>query len=222
MDLSKYEMHILAQHGEDGVIIQLLNLLGTTNKFCVEFGIALQEGNTLILNRDGWKCLWMDGAGDGNLIKIEHITAENINDLFAKYGVPKEFDLLSIDIDTNDYWVWKAISGYSPRIVVVEYNSKIPPTESLSIAYDPNAHWAFDDYMGASLLAMYNLGKEKGYTLVYCESSGTNAFFVRNDLIKDIFETKSCAELYKPPSYGPIVNGQHTGHRESNRKMIPV
>ena len=66
-------------------------------------------------------------------IKNERITAENIQDLFQKYHVPKKFDLLSIDIDYNDYWVWKSIVDYFPRVVIIEYNSSIPPSESRAV-----------------------------------------------------------------------------------------
>ena len=221
-DITKYEYRTGAQHGEDGIIAHILSKIGTTNKFCVEFGIHITEGNTLEMKKQGWNCLWMDGGGDGQVIKRERITAENINDLFKKYNVPPEFDLLSIDIDSNDYWVWKALQGYSPRVVVIEYNSKVPPTESLSIAYNPNYVWPGDDYMGASLLAMCKCGEAKGYTLIGCESSGTNAFFVRNDLIEGNFEKRSIAELYRPPQYGQVVNGKYTGHPASRNKMIPV
>lgn len=141
----------------------------------------------------------MDANGDGEKIKKEFITAENINQLLQKYRVPREFDLLSIDIDSNDYWVWKAIDNYSPRVVVIEYNSCIPPNESKTIKYDPNARWDGTDYFGASLLALAKLGKSKGYSLVYCESSGVNAFFVRNDLIKN-----------------------YIGYPKSNRPMVEV
>lgn len=74
-------------------------------------------------------------------IKNERVTAENIQNLFKKYNVPESFDLLSIDIDYNDYWVWKAITDYSPRVVVIEFNSSIPPNESRVVPYDPDAYW---------------------------------------------------------------------------------
>jgi hypothetical protein len=221
-EINKYEKKITSQNGEDGIIQYILSKIGTTNKFCVEFGIHAHEGNTVHLRKSGWNCLWMDGGGDGNIVKRERINAENINELFAKYSVPKEFDILSIDIDSNDYYVWKAITGYNPRMVIIEYNAKIPITESLSVAYDPNGVWKGDDYMGASLLAMFNLGKKKGYTLVACDTSGTNAFFVRNDLVPGNFEVKGIEELYCPPNYGEIVNGRHIGHRDSGRKMVKV
>ncbi len=200
-NINLFEQTFYSQNGEDGIIKIIFDRIKTTNKFCVEFGIHPYEGNTIYLKKKKWNCLWMDGNGDGKNIKKEYITAENINELFAKYNVLKEFDLLLIDIDFNDYWIWKAIDGYSPRVVVIEYNSSFPPTESKVVKYDPNAVWDGTNYFGASLLALVKLGESKGYTLVGCDSRGINAFFVRNDLIKDNFEIKDIKELYKSPKY---------------------
>jgi len=149
----------------------------------------------------------------------ECVTAENIQALFRKYQVPRVFDLLSIDIDGNDYWVWKTIADYHPRVVVIEYNSTIPPTESKSVPYDPNYMWdGSTNYFGASLLALARLGDQKEYTLVGCDSSGTNAFFVKQELVRGRFLVKDVLPLYRPPS---AFDGQ--GHpRDPVRKMIEV
>ena len=152
-------------------------------------------------------------------IKNERVTTENIQNLFQKYNVPKFFDLLSIDIDYNDYWVWKSIIDYSPRVVVIEYNSAIPPTESRAVSYDPEAIWDGTNYFGASLLALSNLGQQKGYTLIGCDSNGVNAFFCKSELITDK-KIKNIQSLYMPPKYGQIVNGKHVGH-PPNKKQIP-
>ena len=154
-------------------------------------------------------------------IKREKVTAENIEKLFQKYNIPKKFDLLSIDIDFNDYWVWKAITNYHPNVVVIEFNSSLPPTESSVVQYDPEAIWDGTNYFGASLLALQNLGHTKGYTLLGCDSNGVNAFFCKNDLIDGI-KINDIQYLYKPPKYGKIVNGIHIGHPPSDKKMIKI
>ena len=154
-------------------------------------------------------------------IKNERVTSENIQQLFKKYNVPKSFDLLSIDIDFNDYWVWKSIVDYIPRVIIIEYNSSIPHTESKVVPYDSEAIWDGTNYFGASILALKNLGVVKGYTLVGCDSNGVNAFFCKSDLLKN-FQIQNIDNLYRSPQYGEIINDVHIGHPISNKKMIEV
>lgn len=123
--LCDFESRTYSQNGEDGVIARLFEVLGATNRFFVEFGTGPdgRERNTRLLEEQGWQGLLMDrSAAERNPgIRREFISAENINELFAKYGVPEEFDLLSIDVDGNDYWIWKALRDvYRPRVVVIE------------------------------------------------------------------------------------------------------
>jgi hypothetical protein len=222
-DITRYERRIGSQNGEDGVLEAILAKIGTTNRYFVEFGSGnLSECNTVYLARwKGWKGLWMDTTylDQRGRVKQECITAENVEALFRKYQAPREFDLLSIDIDGNDYWVWKAITNYHPRVVVIEYNATIPPTESKTIPYDTNYMWdGSTNYFGASLLALKRLGEQKGYTLIGCESSGTNAFFVRQALVQDRFIVQDGVTLYRPPS---AFDGQ--GHpRDPVRSMVEV
>lgn len=212
-DICDFEQTIYSQNGEDGILKMIFSKIGTTNKYCVEFGAGngWWFSNVYYFITKGWDSLQMDkGWVHSPLLKIkkrrnikadvknEFVTPENIEILFKKYNVPNEFDLLSIDIDSYDYWVWKAIKNYSPRVIVIEYNVKIPITESKTMKYDSEHCNKSSDYFGASLLALYNLGKEKGYTLLGCESKGANAFFLRNDVIKDCFEIKTVEEIYKP------------------------
>ena len=224
-NINIFEQKIYSQNGEDGILKIIFNKIGVTNKFCVEFGVG--DGTVCntryLIEKQGWDFLHMDqGKNLPPSIKKESVTAENVNSLFKKYKVPKEFDLLSIDIDSNDYWVWKAIGEYSPRVVVIEYNASIPPAESKAIKYDPMAHWDGTNYFGASLLALANLGQTKGYTLIGCDSRGIDAFFIKNGLIKNNFVIKSVKETYRPPRYGKKINGKHIGHPLSNKLMIPV
>ena len=92
------------------------------------------------------------------------------------------FDLLSIDVDYNDYWVWRAIidAGWRPRVVVVEVNAKIPWPESITVTYNATAEWDGTEYHGASMEAMRRLGRTAGYLMVHCESHGVNCFFVHD------------------------------------------
>ena len=158
-DLESYESRTYSQNGEDGILARVFEVLGTTNRFFVEFGVGTdgEQRNTRLLERRGWRGLLLDHQANSQYPTIhrEHVTVENINRIFAKYGVPYEFDLLSIDIDGNDYWVWNALSErYNPRVVVIEYNSQISIHESRTIAYDPEFRWNGTTYYGASLFAL--------------------------------------------------------------------
>ena len=146
------------------------------------------------------------------------ITRENINELIGQ-RFSGEIGLLSVDIDGNDYYVWEAIEVISPRIVVTEYNAKFPPPLKWSIAYDPNQLWDYSDYQGASLAALAELGSRKNYQLVGCNINGTNAFFVRQDLLKGLFlESPDPMVYYHPPRYY-LMEGfrQMSGHRPDPR-----
>lgn len=219
-DINKYEKKINSQNGEDGIIEIIFNTIGITNKFFVEFGVHKTQCNTLYLkNSKGWGGLWIDGNGDGNIIKKEFITKDNINDLFKKYNTPPDFDLLSIDIDGNDYYIWEELK-YSPRVLIMEYNSHIPPTESKSIVYDETHTWKGDDYYGASLLALVNLNIKKGYTLIGCDTTGTNCFFIRNDCMLDRFSVRDIKELFREPKFRGHTG--KIGHPKSDKKMINI
>lgn len=227
-DIHDFESKKYSQNGEDGIIEAVFSKIGTTNRFLVEFGVDGVEGGTEFNGRklieEGWDALLMDGGRypHQSAVKHEYITADNINELFAKYHVPAQFDMLSIDIDSNDYWVWKALSTkYQPRLVIIEYNGHPGPTAAKSVAYEPDLTWDGTDYFGASLMAMVKLGRTKGYTLIGCESRGVNSFFIRNDLKKH-FTIRKPESLYVAPGYGTLVDGQWSGHPKSAREMIDV
>ena len=131
--------------------------------------------------------------------------------IFTDHGVPTEFDLLSIDIDGNDYWVWESLHVYKPRLVIIEYNSSYPPPQKMVIPYNPSFTWDGTDYFGASLTSLALLGTRLGYALLGTDSRGVNAFFIREDLLS--ISTLRLQELppeqaYNPPKYG-IYNGGH-------------
>ena len=141
------------------------------------------------------------------------VTASNIEKLFEDASVPNEFDLLSIDIDGNDYWVWKAIENYSPRVVVIEYNALYPPHVKWVQEYQADWAWNETSAFGASLKSLELLGKTKGYSLVGCNFMGANAFFVRDDLVSGKFHEPLTAENHhEPPRY---FLKRTLGHRRS-------
>lgn len=217
--LSRFGFQVNSQNEEDGIIAEIFKRIGTTDRFFVEFGVEDGlECNSAYLLTEGWKGMWIEADRDavksirnrfdfwirrGELkVQQQFITAENIETLFRQGGVPDEFDLLSIDIDGNDYWVWKAITTYKPRVVIIEYNAVFPPTKRWIVKYNPDAVLGRDSYFGASLKSMELLGAVKGYKLVGCNFTGANAFFVREDLAHDLFcEPYTAEKHYEPPRY---------------------
>lgn len=207
-DLERCERRVSSQGGEDGVLEAIFARIGTTDRHCVEFGCG--DGvqcNTAHLRQQGWTGLLMDGAaapGDaGAAIHAAWITAENIEGLLDAHAVPSAPDLMSIDLDGNDYWVWRAIRR-RPRVVIVEYNANLGCDEALTIPYDPGHRWDGTDFYGASLPALARLGRERGYTLVYCTQAGVNAFFVRDDVLAADGAGEApppLAAIYRPPNY---------------------
>lgn len=209
-DIRKFESKKYSHSGEDGIIRAIFKQIGTTNKVSVEIGASFgKECNTHLLHEQGWNTLGFDAeTGDTDWIKKHWITAENIAGLLKRYGIPREFDLLSIDIDGNDYWVWKALDWYRPRVAVIEFNGSVPLNMSLTIPYDPKYVWdGKANFRGGSLLAMVRLGMRKGYTLVCVEEQTIDAFFIRNDLIEGNFSTsKKLSELALTPRRGGYLS----------------
>jgi hypothetical protein len=217
--LLRHGFKVYSQHDEDGIIQEIFRRIGPSSRTFVEFGVETGvECNTAKLLIEGWRGLWIeanpqackvitssfsDFLGDRRLaLRQNFVTAENINPLLESAGSIGEIDLLSIDIDFNDYWVWKAISAVSPRAVVIEYNAGLRPPLSLTVPYQPNRAADGTNFFGASLEALVRLGGQKGYRIVGCNISGSNAFFVREDLCADHFlEPATAEEHYEPPRH---------------------
>jgi len=199
------EKKVFSQFNEDGILLWLFDRLGSGDKRFVEFGIQNgKECNAahLIINH-AWSGLLMEGnpadaeraaqyyaaqptVRPGQVtVKPAFVTSENINALLADHASLGPTDLLSLDIDGVDLWVWKAIRAIDPRVVVIEYNAAFGPERSVSVINDPAferfKYHATGLYHGASLSAFEKVGREKGYVLVGCESHGVNAFFVKAD-----------------------------------------
>lgn len=221
--LAVYEKRVFSQNGEDGVIEELFARIGTSGKVFVEFGVSTGEEcmSRNLLVHHGWSGVMIEAETHhyGQLVKRfghmpglslvnERVTRDNIAALFRKHGVPAAFDLLSIDIDGNDYWVWGALSDWQPRVVVIEYNASFPPPAKMVVPYDPDFVWDGTSYFGASLTSLAGLGTQLGYALIGTDSRGVNAFFVRRDLLGTCgFPELTPEQAYHPPAYGPDEGG---------------
>jgi hypothetical protein len=205
---------------EDGILLYLFAILGTANRVAVEMcagdGRECNSAN-LILNH-GWDALLVDG--DPNNIskakrfyarhpntwvrppQIAHawLTRGGVNDLIRRHGLEGEIDLFSLDMDGVDYWLWEALDAVSPRIVVVEYSDALGPERAASVPYSDDFRAQYLDgqpeFAGASLAAFVNLGRRKNYRLIGVNSLGFNAFFVRNDLGRELIPEVSVAACF--------------------------
>lgn len=204
--LSEVEFKVFSQWGDDGIIQWLVNNIEFANKTFIEFGVGdYRESNTrFLMMNDNWSGFVMDESEQNvsNIINSEYywkyelsaksvfIDRENINGLISSCSFDKEIGLLHIDLDGNDYWVWKEIDVINPVVVVLEYNSVFGIDRAITVPYDKNfyrtkSHYS-NLYFGASLRALHNLSTQKGYSFIGCNSAGNNAYFVRNDKLNDI------------------------------------
>jgi hypothetical protein len=224
---------VFSQNQEDGMIAEVFRRIGTTSKRFIEFGI--QDGlecNSTFLLMQGWSGTWIEGSKEAAdkarasfaaypvEVLNQYVIPDNADALITRAAGTSELDLLSIDTDTIDYWIWRAIKTAIPRVVVIEYNATFPPFIRKTVANDPHMQWDGTNFSGASLGALEALGREKGYCLVGCSLAGVNAFFVREDLVQDKFCAPFTAENhYEPPRYdlsGPF------GHRAGMGRWVDV
>tara|TARA_B100000579_G_scaffold38824_1_gene27129 strand:- start:266 stop:1189 length:924 start_codon:yes stop_codon:yes gene_type:complete len=203
------EFKIFSQFGDDGIIQFLIDKLEIDYEYqnFIEFGVEdYSEANTkfLLLNNN-WSGLILDSSNE-NIENIKKkiffwkfeleaiksfITKENINSIITNSNINrKKIGILSIDIDGNDYWVWKEINVIDPLIVIVEYNSTFGFEKKISIPYKQDferskAHHS-NLYWGASIEALKFLAKQKGYKFLTTNSAGNNAYFIKENIFDKI------------------------------------
>jgi hypothetical protein len=209
-----------SQNDEDGILLHIFSLAGTTNKKVVEIcaGDCIECNAANLIINHGWTGLLFDGSEQNIALGKQFylrcrdtffyppilvhgwITAENVNDLVAERDFTGDIDLLSLDLDGMDFWVWKALTCIRPRVVVLEFNSRWGPNASVTLPYksdyrlDMNRHpWC----SGASLGAFVKLGRERGYRLVGIHRLGVNAFFVRSDVAVDSLPEVTAVECFQ-------------------------
>lgn len=230
--LNRYGYCSYSQADEDGIIAEIFRRVGETNRVFVEFGCGSGlENNSHYLLIKGWSGLWIDGnqesiasvaakfrdAIDAGKLIAENalITRENINALIGNH-LQGEIDLLSVDIDGNDFHVLHALTCIQPRVVLVEYNARKGPSVDWVMQYNPAHTYDGTDYYGASLKAFERLMKRKGFLLVGCSISGVNAFFVREDLVDARrFLSPFTSEEHFEPQRKLLRLGIHTANQRN-------
>jgi hypothetical protein len=150
---------------------------------------------------------------------MARVHPDNIDALLGDAEVPSELDVLSIDVDGIDLWIWNAITVVSPRVVVIEYNSALDPAVALTQPLEPEVAWDGTDYFGASLAALHRVAERKGYRLVHTDVAGVNAFFVRSDLA-GAFPAQADVPVRAPNYF--FSGGGHPPHTGGRRYVEPM
>ena len=205
--LADVGFRVHSQFEEDGILLYIFSLIGTTNKRSIEIGASDgRECNTAnFILYHGWRGLLLDGsekfvkrgkkffAGHPNAVLNQPvfihswITKDNINNIIEDAGFAGEIDLLSVDIDSTDYYIMDAIDSANPRVIICEIHSGIPITEALTIPYS-DSHFAMDKpypevlFRSLSMAAADKLLTKKGYRLIGAHKFGFNVIFMRNDV----------------------------------------
>lgn len=195
-DMGRRGWQKYSQNDEDGVLDYIFSIIppGPEGRFFVEIGVGPPwqhtleecglEANCRLLKEKGWHGLFLDAQSypDEYGVKQERIDAINVNPILRKHGVPENMDLISIDVDGQDFWIWSNLV-YFPSVVVIEYNANLSVDESKVIPFNASYQWDGTKWFGASLRALNNLARSKGYVLTY--ANGVNGVFIKEDLVKN-------------------------------------
>lgn len=218
-----------SQFDEDGILLYIFSQIGMGQKIGLEIGadcqsdyFAFPESNlTNLLVNHAWQGLIIDASAK-NIRQLRRffrncrntsyqppqllqatLTRENLNPTIKQAGLNGEIDLFSLDIDSNDYWLFQALEVVKPRVLVLEINQFWQSPDRVTIPYQSDLETFTKlrqqnpSYFGASLAAMVKLAKKKGYRLIALNSFGHNAFFVREDLGKGKLPTLQVKYLKK-------------------------
>ena len=220
LPLDQVGFRTFSQFEEDGILLYLFTVLGASNRTFIEIGAAdgINSNCANLAINHGWTGLFVDG--DPSRIQrgreyyskhpstwsyspkfIHHmIDRDNVNDVIRGGGFEGEVDLLSIDIDGNDYWVWEALECISPRIVVIETHVQFG-MQSIVVPYDKNHVYPgkHHQYHGASAPAIAKLARRKGYRLVGANHYGINSIYIRDDVGIDLFPEIEVESILKHP-----------------------
>ena len=192
---NRYAKNVHSQNGEDGIVEELLNRLSITGGWVCEFGAwdGKYLSNTFALIERGFKGVFIEGDPEkykdllATALSYPSIIPVNaqvgyqdgpnsLDNLLASTPLPQDFDLLSIDVDSFDYQIWKSFKQYRPKLVIIEINSSVDPNNPDHI-HQPEVCEL------TGFRPMLNLAKDKGYRFVLHTG---NMIFVREDLFDQL------------------------------------
>jgi hypothetical protein len=225
--LRAFERRVYSQNGADGIIEELFRRIGSPSKFFVEVSNEAANGfnSARLALEENWGGVFINPSCAAGIRMVRdlqfpervrcldmEVTAATIEEVLAREQAPAEFDLLSIVLAGNDYWVWSAVRRWRPRVVVIQYNASLGPAQRWVMKENVEYRWNGTSYYGASLASLTALAKEKGYALAATDSIGDLAFFVRDDLLGEDSILNSVVRFhYTPPRYGPHMAGHPPG-----------
>ncbi len=225
--LSDFAHNKYSQYGEDGIVEKIFEIIGTDSKTCLEVGAGDGPGGSNIAHywkNLGWKAILIEGDperlktlepsiqnyGNCTLVKTyiekDETLGDTIDSIVNKLGVHK-LDLLSLDIDGNDYHVFENLKIH-PRVIIIEFNHTIPYYYDIYQQYSDHS-WE----IGCSVASLKRLGKQKGYELVavtdvnaiFVDSIYFNKFDTYETSIEKLFNTKYLKSIILSYSGDPIV-----------------
>lgn len=195
-DLLSCARNVTSQHGEDGIIERIFQIVDEGTKWCVELGALSGKRDSNVwhlIQEEQWSGVLIEadktqfeklqkeyaGMSRAHCINtfISFEGADSLDRVFARTPLPKDFDLFSLDVDGNEYHLWESLTNYRPRVMVIEFNPTIPNDVSFIQPRDMKV------FQGSSLLAIVELGKRKGYELIV--TNAFNAFFVAKELFPE-------------------------------------
>jgi hypothetical protein len=188
---------VASQFGEDGILERVFGTIGDRSRWCVEFGAwdGKRFSNTFnLIHNAGWSGVLIEASptkfeklrrtytGIDRAVCIQGLVQPaagpgSLDDVLSRTATPLEFDLLSVDIDGNDFHVWESLAVYRPRVVVIEFNPCVPNDVIFVQDRDLSIN------QGCSLRALIELGKTKGYELA-CVTAMNGIFVVEEDYLK--------------------------------------
>jgi hypothetical protein len=230
--LSETGFRVFSQFEEDGILLYIFAALGIAHKTFIDIGAGdgINSNCANFAVNFGWRGLFIDGNPtniergkayyssnqDTSLYPPTFVKAivqrENINDIIKNNGFSGEVDLVSIDIDGNDYWIWDALEVIEPRVIIIETHIEFG-MNSIVVPYDkdysyPGKH---PDYHGASPVAMEKLARKKGYRLVGANRYGFNTIYVKNGIGEDILPAVTVESIMA-----------HPRNLERNKRFEPI